>query len=203
MPGAYPDVSVVRARLVDEYRDQIPEAIIAECLEVAIQSFEDATGHVPFLGSTEVTENYVVNVIPGRLLLDLGTSFWRIDSIYDEQDDSTETTYKPYPPNGLDPTQGNGFSAITVSVPATCKSRLLVTGCKGFAKTLPGDVYKVIADRAAVMSFKYLLEGEGALTRLKQGPVEYEWDANADTAKLKQWQNEWNSAVRKYRRNPL
>jgi hypothetical protein len=135
-------------------------------------------------------------------LVDLGTGFWTVTSILTETE-SREFEYKLYPPNGLDPRQGEGFSSIQLLWPFTYETRLLVTGKKGYARQLPEDVYHAIADKAAIFATLSETEGEGALKLLKQGPVEYEWDPNSEFGKSKQRLARYKATVQKYRRRKL
>lgn len=70
-----------------------------------------------------------------------------------------------------------------------------VTGTLGYAETLPTDLITALAKRVILN-----ISREADMTRLKQGPVEFEW-GNVGGTQRQAWNLEWRQTISRYRRN--
>lgn len=145
----------------------LPTNLQATLAEV-ITDFEQRTGYVPFLGSTEEADwRFDPPYRVREFVLNLEGGFWEISSI---KIDGASVEYTPLPLNAEN--LGKGWNMVRfLDHPGFKLGSVVVKGKRGYSESLPDDVYAAIFNEtigrcmdASVGSSSVLEERQGGRT---------------------------------------
>lgn len=195
MSYVYPTELDLQAFLVSAGVVSSAPSGVASYVEGAIAEWERCTGYKPFLGESSDSSDYFNGPYPSKHL-DLCGGYVSITSLaigITATDDTgtVQTANQDWFPEH----QGEAITGIEFTGLVSGLRSIKIVGKKGYSATLPADAYQAILQKAAADAFPYLTQG-GDAKRIKQGPVEYEFNES----QIGLWQKGFDMAVRRYRR---
>lgn len=195
MSYVYPTESDLQAFLVSAGVVSSAPSGVAAYVDGAIAEWESMTGFRPFLGESSDSTSYYDGPYPSRFL-DLLGGYVSITSLAIGIT-ATDTTGTAQTANEdwFAKYQGQAITGVEFSGLVSGSRSIKIVGKKGYSATLPADAYQAILQKAAADAFPYLTQG-GDAKRIKQGPVEYEFNES----QIGLWKKGFENAVRRHRR---
>ncbi|MBL8059563.1 MAG: hypothetical protein JNK63_02475 [Chthonomonas sp.] len=208
--GAWPDADAVEAALgtvtVPDYIDLDAE------IESAIAELERVTGYKPFLAEDTDNDERFSNWMPSGTQIQFPTGYASVTEFYvdaTEDDNGTlleyGTDYVHAPVAGETPIEG-----VTLFQPRRFSPfSLRIVGKRGFAATIPADVYRAVLEKASLSSLVVAENATGgtSISMIKQGPVTIEYSEGSSSGgyggRCGEIEARWKAVLSKYMRATL
>lgn len=207
MPAAYPIEAEVQAALTAASIDY-GTVDLDVYLNAAITEFESRTGWQPFLEEAEDSTWWFDPPKYADRILDLEGGFTEITSVTIGADRGmtgtvltvlTDFVMKSYNLGIFRPWNRIQFLTSPGYAPRSVK----VIGLRGACATVPDDVFAAIRDYAGALAMPAITQALGAVTKVKQGPVDYTLsssDEDSGSSRVGSWTNAFTSVVNRYER---
>ncbi len=179
--------------------------VLGPYIQQAVDQFERSTGWVPFLEEASA-HDYYFDAPEWGASLDLLSGFTTITAVVTgyspESSGNTLTLNEDYYLVAYNAAlDGSPFTKIDFrSTPPSGMRSIVVTGKKGFASSIPADVYQAVLQRAAGNAAAFLYPSALA-SKIKQGPVEIDFGGAGGRAES--FGSSFQSAVSRYTRISL
>lgn len=207
MPAEYPTEAEVQAALTAAGVDY-GTVDLDVYLTAAITEFEARSGWQPFLEEPEDSTWWFDPPKFADRILDLEGGFTEITSVTVGADrgmtgrvltDLTDYLMMSYNLGVFRPWNRIQF----LTTPGYAPRSIKVIGLRGACATVPDDVFAAIRDYAGALAMPSITQALGAVSKVKQGPVEYTMSSSDDdsgSSRVGAWTNAFNSVVSRYER---
>jgi hypothetical protein len=194
--SAYPDETALQAFLVASGVVSTAPTGVSDYIDGAAEEWERLTGFQPFLGASADASFYFDGPSP-LCYLDLRGGFVSITSLATGITATDDTgTAQTVNQDWFAVTNPSGtIIGIDFNGPFSGKRTVKIVGKRGYSASIPDEVYTAILQKAAADCAVYLT-GQGDITRMKQGPVEYE----LNESNIKMWRSNFERLALRYRR---
>jgi hypothetical protein len=208
MPAAYPIEAEVQAALTAAGVNY-GTVDLEVYLNAAVTEFESRTGWSPFLADAEDSTWWFDAPRYADGILDLEGGFTVITSVtvgaHQGNTGRALTVTNDFAPMSYNgPGEFRPWNRIRFLTSCGYQPRSIkVIGKRGACATVPDDVFLAIRDYAGALAMPSITQALGAVTKVKQGPVEYTMgnsDEDSGTSRVGAWTNAFDSAVSRYER---